>query len=107
MEFQTAKRLAKESDPDDGLVLRWFATRPAHSVGGAMRHADALARAGRDREATEVARRGWSEAPGDGPDESLFLERHAARLAHAERLAHAPRRRRGLAESSPGRRDAV
>jgi len=76
-----------ETDPDDGLVLRWFATRPARSVGGAMRHADALARAGRDREATEVARRGWSEAPADGPDESLFLERHAARLTTNEHWA--------------------
>jgi len=69
-----------ENDPDDALALRWFTTRPARSVGGAMRHADALARAGRDREATEIARRGWTETPADATDENLFLQRHAARL---------------------------
>ena len=69
-----------ENDPDDALALRWFTTRPARSVGGAMRHADALARAGRDREATEIARRGWAETPADATDENLFLQRHAARL---------------------------
>jgi len=69
-----------ENNPDDGLALRWFTTRPARTVGGAMRHADALARAGRDREATEAARRGWAETPADATDEGLFLQRHAARL---------------------------
>ncbi len=69
-----------ETDPDDALALRWFTTRPARTVGGAMRHADALARAGRDAEATQIARRGWAEAPADAADEPLFLERHGARL---------------------------
>ena len=64
-----------ENNPDDGLALRWFTTRPARTVGGAMRHADALARAGRDREATEAARRGWAETPADATDEGLFVRK--------------------------------
>ena len=74
-------------DADDALALRWFATRPARTVAGAWRHTDALARTGRDREATEVARRGWAETPGDAIEESLLLERHAARLTQAEHWA--------------------
>ena len=69
-----------ESEPDDGLVLRWFTTRPARTLGGALRHVDALARAGRDAEATQAARRGWAETPADPTDEPVFLARHAARL---------------------------
>lgn len=76
-----------EVEPDDRLVLRWFAVRPARSVGGAWRQADALARTGRDREATEAARRGWAEGSPDATDEAIFLERHQARLTVAEHWA--------------------
>ncbi len=68
------------NEPDDGLALRWFATRPARSLAGALRHADALARAGRARDAQEAARRGWAETAGDAVDEQPFLDRHARAL---------------------------
>ncbi len=94
------------NDADDALALRWFAARPPRTIGGALRHADALALAGRDREATEAARRGWAESSADAAEESLFLERHAARLTPAEhwarfnRLAYA-RDFAGAARASP------
>jgi soluble lytic murein transglycosylase len=68
------------NEPDDGLALRWFASRPARSLAGALRHADALARVGRSREAQEAARRGWAETPADAAEEQPFLERHARAL---------------------------
>ena len=75
------------NDANDALALRWFATRPARTVAGGWRHADALARAGRDREATEAARRAWADSAADAVEEPLFLERHGARLTAAEHWA--------------------
>ncbi len=100
--------LALRGDPDDVLVLRWFGTRPARTLPGALRHADALARAGRAREAAEVARRGWAETPADAVDEQAFLDRHGRaltpddhwarfnRLAFARDFAGAQRAQAGL-----------
>lgn len=76
---------ALRQDADDGLALRWFAARPARTVPGLLRHADALARTGRDP--TEVVRRGWPDAAPDAVDESLFLERYGTRLTPAEHWA--------------------
>ncbi len=84
-----------ETSPDDALAIRWFATRPPRGLSGALRYADALANAGRAREAQEAARRGWAETPGDAVNEPAFLERHGARLtpethaARFDRLAYA------------------
>jgi len=78
------------SEPDDALVLRHFALNPARGVEAAQRHADALTRAGRGREATEVVRAAWREGPPADPSaEAAFAERNAAVLRaedHARRF---------------------
>jgi soluble lytic murein transglycosylase len=86
---------ALRANGDDATVLRWFATRPARSLGAALRHADALARAGRAREAAEAARRGWAETSGEASDETALIERFGRALtaddhwARFNRLAYA------------------
>lgn len=70
--------LAIESD--DALALRHFARNPARTLQGALRHADALDRAGNATEATAVIRRGWAGAPGDTLTEDAITQRFAARL---------------------------
>ncbi|WP_027284454.1 lytic transglycosylase domain-containing protein [Rubritepida flocculans] len=69
------------AEPDDALVLRFFAPRPARTLDGAGRHVAALLAAGRREEAARAARRAWAEdAPGDAAAEALFLERAGALL---------------------------
>ncbi|MFN3448371.1 MAG: lytic transglycosylase domain-containing protein, partial [Roseococcus sp.] len=69
------------SEPDDALVLRFFAPRPARTLDGAARHVAALLAANRREEAARAARRAWAEdAPGDAAAEALFLERAGALL---------------------------
>jgi soluble lytic murein transglycosylase len=74
--------LAIESD--DALALRHFGRNPARSLQGALRHADALDRAGNTAEATAVLRRAWAEAPGDTLGEDAILLRHATRLTEQD-----------------------
>ncbi|MCS6891016.1 MAG: lytic transglycosylase domain-containing protein [Rhodovarius sp.] len=82
-------------EPDDQLVLRWFARHAPLTLAGALRQADALARAGRAREAAAAARQGWTTTPGDAEAEAALLSRHAAALtpddhwARFDRLATA------------------
>lgn len=86
-------------EPDDALVLRHFALNPARGVEAAQRHADALTRAGRAREAAEVVRTAWREGPpGEPSAEAAFAARNAAVLRPED---HARRFDR-LAFSNPG-----
>ena len=71
-------------DPDDSLAAQWFAARNPRSLDGYQRLADALARAGRPAEATQVLRTGWAEAPADPVAEAAYLTRNAASLTPAE-----------------------
>lgn len=64
---ETLARRAEEAlaaDPDDALALRWFARSPPRTPEGAARHADALARAGREAaaglQAAGLARAAWN-----------------------------------------------
>jgi soluble lytic murein transglycosylase len=81
---ETIGRRAEEAlatDPDDALVLRHFARFPARTIEGAQRHADALARAGRGREAAPILRAAWRQGPPtDGATEAAFAERNAQAL---------------------------
>lgn len=71
---------ALTAEVDDGLALRHFARYPARTLPGTLRHAEALDRAGRGREAREVLRRGWTEAPGDAIAEEAILLRFGSAL---------------------------
>ncbi|HYF07236.1 MAG TPA: lytic transglycosylase domain-containing protein, partial [Acetobacteraceae bacterium] len=80
---ETIARRAEEALPgeaDDALVLMHFGRFPARTLDGAQRHADALTRAGRTREAAEVVRRGWAEGAADALAEANFLNRNAGTL---------------------------
>ncbi|MDO9712995.1 lytic transglycosylase domain-containing protein [Paracraurococcus lichenis] len=89
---ETLGRRAEEllaSDADDVLAAQWFAARAPRTLDGYQRLADALARAGKGAEATEVLRAGWAEAPADAGLEAAFLARNAGILApahHARRF---------------------
>jgi soluble lytic murein transglycosylase len=77
-------------EPDDALVLRHFGLNPARGIEAAQRHADALTRAGRAREAAAVVRNAWREGPPADPSaEAAFAERNATTLRaedHARRF---------------------
>lgn len=81
---ETVARRAEEAlagDPDDALVLRHFARTPARTLDGAQRHADALTRAGRPREAAAALREAWRQGPpADPAAEAAFLDRNAGVL---------------------------
>ncbi len=69
------------NDPDDALVLRFHAPRPARTLDGAARHVAALANAGRREQAQAAARRAWGEdTAGDDAAEAAFLARAGALL---------------------------
>lgn len=78
---ETIGRRAEEAlanDPDDALVLRHFTRFPARTIEGGQRHADALSRAGRGREAAPVLRAVWRQGPpADAAVEAAFAERNA------------------------------
>jgi soluble lytic murein transglycosylase len=78
----TVARRAEEAlltDPDDSRALAFFARQPARTLEGAQRHADALARTGRNGEVTALIRRAWAENAG-GAEDAAFAQRHAALL---------------------------
>lgn len=108
---ETIARRAEEAlpgEPDDALALLHFQRHPARTLDGAQRHADALIRAGRGREATEAIRRGWVEGAADAFAEQAYLSRNAAvltaddhwrrfdRLAFARDIAGASRAAQSL-----------
>lgn len=71
---------ALAEDPDDALAFEFFAAHAPRGLAGYQRLADALARAGRAEQATEVIRTGWQDAPADPAAEAGFLDRNAALL---------------------------
>jgi len=71
-------------EPDDALALRHFALNPARTLAGALRHAEALDRAGRAQDARAVVRRGWAETPGDPLAEEAMLLRFGSLLTEEE-----------------------
>ncbi len=71
---------ALETSPDDDLALRFFARRPARTLDGFQRHADALRRANKPAEADALLARGWAEAAADPNAEPGYLERNGALL---------------------------
>lgn len=75
---------ALTTEPDDALALRHFARYPAQTVAGALRHAEALDRAGRGREARDAVRRGWAEGPGDALAEENLLLRFGSLLTEED-----------------------
>lgn len=79
---RTEAALAIEGD--DALALRHFARNPARTLAGALRHAEALDRAGRAPEAAAAARRGWAETPGDAFAEEALLTRFGPLLAEED-----------------------
>jgi soluble lytic murein transglycosylase len=87
---ETIARRAEEAlalDGDDAAVLRHFARTPPRSLEGAQRLADALARAGRTREAAPVLREAWRAAPPTDPAiEAAFAERNAQVLTTDDHL---------------------
>ncbi len=89
---ETIARRAEEAlpgEPDDALALIHFQRFPARTLDGAQRHADALARAGRNAEATVALRRGWAEGAADAFAEAAFLQRNTVVLTaedHARRF---------------------
>jgi len=80
---ETIARRAEEAlpnEPDDALALMHFERFPARTLDGAQRHADALIRAGRARDATQVLRRGWVEGASDAFAEQTYFARNASVL---------------------------
>ena len=71
---------ALATEGDDALVLRHFALNPARTLAGALRHAEALDRAGRRQDAQAVVRRGWTETIGDAFAEETLLLRFGSML---------------------------
>lgn len=102
---------ALSAEGEDALALRHFARHPARTLQGTLRHAEALARAGRTREAQEVVRNGWTTLGADPLSEETLLlrfgsalteEHHARRfdrLAFARDLAGAARAAQRLSGS--------
>ncbi|MFL1463903.1 lytic transglycosylase domain-containing protein [Roseococcus sp. DSY-14] len=80
----TLQRRAEEllaTDPDDAMVLRFHAPRPARTLDGAARHVAALLAAGRREQAQAAARRAWAEdTAGEPAAEDGFLPRAGALL---------------------------
>ena len=79
----TIARRAEEllvGDGDDALAIRHFSRLPARTLAGAQRHADALSRTGRGRDAPAVIRTAWRDAAQDAAGEAAFLERNNASL---------------------------
>ncbi|WP_137125256.1 lytic transglycosylase domain-containing protein [Roseomonas sp. HF4] len=79
----TLNRRAEEAlagDSDDALALRHFDRNPARSLAGALRHAEALARAGRGADAQAVVRRAWTGTAGDALSEETLLLRFGSAL---------------------------
>jgi soluble lytic murein transglycosylase len=72
---------ALAADPDDALALRHFTRQPARTLGGALRHAEALDRAGRAADARAVVRRAWVETAGDALAEETLLLRFGSLLS--------------------------
>jgi soluble lytic murein transglycosylase len=90
---ETIARRAEEIlafEAEDALVLRHFARIPPRGIEAAQRHADALTRAGRAREAAPVLREAWrSGPPADPAAEASYAERNAQILTaddHARRF---------------------
>jgi soluble lytic murein transglycosylase len=75
---------ALSAEPDDALALRHFARSPARTLGGALRHAEALERAGRTADARAAARRGWTETAGDAFAEEALLPRFGPALTEED-----------------------
>ncbi|MBR0683755.1 lytic transglycosylase domain-containing protein [Roseomonas eburnea] len=75
---------ALAAEPDDSLALRHFSRNPARTLGGALRHAEALDRAGRAQDARAVVRHGWVETPGDAFAEEAMLLRFGSLLTEEE-----------------------
>jgi soluble lytic murein transglycosylase len=75
---------ALAAEPDDALALRHFARQPARSLAGALRHAEALERAGRTADLRAVVRRGWVETPADAFAEEALLARFGTALTEEE-----------------------
>ncbi|MGX9965051.1 lytic transglycosylase domain-containing protein [Roseomonas sp. F4] len=78
-------------DADDTLVLRQFGRSAPRTLPGALRFADALARAGRTAEATTAIRAGWRDADGDGFAEQDVQARYGIALTSADHAARADR----------------
>jgi soluble lytic murein transglycosylase len=74
-------------EADDALALRHFARSPARTLAGALRHAEALDRAGRGADARTVIRRGWAETTGDAFAEENALLRFTAALTEDDHWA--------------------
>lgn len=75
---------ALAAEGDDALALRHFERNPARTLPGALRHAEALDRAGRRAEARAVVRQGWAESPGDAFAEESLLLRFGSLLSEEE-----------------------
>jgi soluble lytic murein transglycosylase len=84
---ETLLRRAEEAGLDDAQALRLAANGPPRSLAAAERIAGALARAGRDRDATEAIRTAWATAPADAAAEAAILSAHGARLRSADHAA--------------------
>ena len=78
---------ALATDPDDALALRHFTRNPARTLGGGLRHAEALDRAGRAAEARTVVRRAWAETAGDALAEEALLLRFGSALTEEDHWA--------------------
>lgn len=75
---------ALAAEGEDALALAHFARSPARTLQGALRHAEALDRAGRAQEARATVRRGWAELPGDPLAEDALLLRFGSALTAEE-----------------------
>ncbi len=70
---------ALATDLDDELALRHFRLHPARTLAGALRHAEALNRAGHRPEARAAIRRAWPVNRGDAVAEDAILAGFAMR----------------------------
>lgn len=83
-----AERAMPDSLAPD-LVLQWFQSREPLTLPGATRLARALLARGQEKQAVELARRGWIELDGTAEEEALFLTlfgRHLRPSEHEKRL---------------------
>ena len=75
-------------DQNDAVVLQFFATTPAQTPSGVLRHARALANVGRKAEADATVINAWRDMPMGAAQHARYLSEHGAILAphHDTRL---------------------
>ncbi len=83
--------LLMPADLTDGRVLAWFSARPATTSAGAVRHAEALMRAGQRARATALLRASWIEMDFPRREERAFRKHYAKLLRRQDELARLER----------------